>query len=243
MELKNIFNGWAQYLDKQYAHKQWLLSKWEVAEGIEWPQEKIDVMLQHILDGLDLKDTDTILDLGCGGGWITKALEAQTKNLIGLDISFEMLRYAVDLCSHAQFVCSEAARLAFKNDTFERVLSYFVFININDEDYVEQSLKEIYRVLKKGGCALIGQIPDKECSSDYDCAKKDYLEYCKKTFSIGKNHRDNHFVPVHLFDRCSVMNFLRQEKISYQIRNSFNPFYREGQPQTVRWRFDIIIKK
>ena len=37
MELKKIFNSWAGSVQKDYANKQWLLSKWELFEGIEWP--------------------------------------------------------------------------------------------------------------------------------------------------------------------------------------------------------------
>jgi hypothetical protein len=31
--------------------------------------------------------------------------------------------------------------------------------------------------------------------------------------------------------------------LRHEIRPSFNPFYRPGEPETVRWRFDLVIFK
>ncbi len=34
-----------------------------------------------------------------------------------------------------------------------------------------------------------------------------------------------------------------KNEIAFDIRNSFNPFYRKGEPEHIPWRFDLILKK
>ena len=243
MELKSLFDHWGEKADKAYAKKQWLLSKWEVCEGIEWSQEKIDIMLESIVAGLDLKTQHQFVDLGCGGGWITHALTPVVKNAIGLDFSYAMLQMGKQAFPLNSYICGEIGRLPFRNETWDRILSYFVFLNFMDDDFIKKAILDIIRTLKKDGRILIGQLPDQRCSGDYDQAKKEYLQYCEEIFTIGKSNRDICRAPQKLFDKEMLTDFFKQEKILFEFRPSFNPFFRKGQPETVDWRFDIILTK
>ncbi len=247
MDLKNLFDSWGQAAGRDFARKQWFLSKWEVTEGIDWPKEKIDCMIRSISDGLKLRRNDTLVDLGCGGGWILKALKPCVRKIVGLDFSPAMLANAVAVCPEgedkASFICGEIGKLPLRDETCERALSYFVFINFKDDDVVARSIQDIMRILKKGGRALIGQLPDKNRSVDYDQAKEEYLEYCRSTYPCGKNHQNTCRMPGKLFDKGYLINFLDRENIRWHFRDSFNPFYRPGQPETVEWRFDLILEK
>lgn len=243
MNIKNLFDGWAKASQAKYAQKQWMLSKWENIEGIDWPEEKIKCMIGSIVEGLELKSSDFIIDLGCGGGWITKALCSYANNIIGLDFSLPMLENSRVICPKKNFICGKIGELPFKDGICDCALCYFVFINILDDIEIQNAILDIMRILKKGGRALIGQLPDKAYSQDYDRDKKEYLRYCSETFSIGEDYRDSFKVPQKLFCRHSLKEFLDKVGISYQFRKSFNPFYRVGQPGTVDWRFDLILFK
>jgi ubiquinone/menaquinone biosynthesis C-methylase UbiE len=243
MSVRNLFDGWAKVTKKKYAKKQWMLSKWENIEGIDWPKDKIDCMIESVAEGLDLRQSDFVVDLGCGGGWITKALSRYVDNIIGSDFSLEMLANSHVICPDVSFVCGNIGELPFKDGIAQRVLCYFVFINMLDDIDIQNAIIDIMRILTKGGKALIGQLPDKAYSYDYDEDKKEYLQYCRETFGIGKNCRDMFPVPQKLFDRAVLKEFLDKAGISYQFRDSFNPFYRDGQPKTINWRFDLILFK
>jgi len=243
MDLKVLFDSWAKTASNDYTDKQWLLSKWEVVEGVEWPQEKIDSMIKSIVEGLELKSSDVLFDLGCGGGWILKALKPNVQKVIGLDFSQLMLTNATTICPEEVFICGEIGKLPFGDNTCDCALSYFVFLNFMDDDFVSSSILDIMRILKKGGHALIGQLPDKTRSADYDKAKSDYIKYCDDVYRLGKSHRDVCRAPQKLFDKENLKNFLDRQNISYHFRNSFNPFYREQQPEKVDWRFDLILEK
>ena len=242
-ELRKIFDAWAGDARKRYDERQWILSKWENFEGVQWSPEKISQLVGHIRDGLQFPSRGTFLDAGCGGGWILGALNDGKMRFTGLDISEKMLQAAHRSLQNSHLTCGEIAKLPFRSESFDRVLCYFVIINFKDIDYLRQSILEIARVLRKGGRALIGQIPDQTKSADYDRDKAAYLGYCRKTFKLGVHIRDQHVIPVNVFSREQLLGFVRETGVPFEVRPSFNPFYRPGSAKTVDWRFDIILNK
>ncbi len=242
MELKEIFNHWAKSVHPDYAHQQWLLSKWEVFEGIEWSAAKIDLMVKTIAQGLSLKISDCLIDLGCGAGWILQALLSRCAKGVGLDISWEMLKMATRK-ARVNYLCGEIGQLPLRSESFDCALVYYVFLNFRDYRYVEQSLLEIFRILKPGGRALIGQLPDQNCSADYELAKADHLQFCQRHYLLGKNNRDLYLPPLRLFDRNRLKDFLGKYNMDHRFLPSFNPFFREGKPEVIDWRFDLILEK
>lgn len=240
---QNLFNTWGKITGKHYTDKQWLLSKWEVFEDMDWPDEKVDCMLQTIQDGLQLRPQDILLDLGCGGGWILDRIKPLVSDVIGVDFSFEMIHHARDTFPQEKLLCGKIGQLPLGDNICDKVLCYFVFINYETDEMVYASIRDIMRVLKPGGRALVGQLPDKDLSHLYDKAKETYLAHYLETHSEEKSLRDIHRIPQKLYDRKSLKIFLEQEDIFYQFRDSFNPFYRAGQPETIPWRFDLILEK
>jgi hypothetical protein len=99
------------------------------------------------------------------------------------------------------------------------------------------------RVLRPGGKALIGQLPDREKSFLYDAEKKRYLEYCQTHYQAGNSNRDLWYIPVQVFDRIFFEQILIRLGCVVNIIPSFNPFYRAGEPERINWRFDIVVEK
>ena len=241
--IQRLFDEWGRQQLSPESVQPWLLNRWEDVQGVDWPPEKVRLMLDHIQNGLRPEASGLVVEIGCGNGWILKALKTPSLRVAGLDISLAMLRLARLFLPQDFLVGAEMARLPFRSGSLERVLCYFVFLNNEDDDYLQQTLREIYRVMKSNGRALIGQLPDKKLSQDYDQAKKDYERYCRKNFSLGPDFRSRQRFPVRLFDRSRLARFLTAQGISYRFTNSFNPFYYPGRPETVPWRFDIILQK
>lgn len=241
--LRKKFDAWAGEARERYDRRQWILSKWENFEGVEWPEEKIALLVRHIRQGLDLAGSGQLLDAGCGGGWITQSLRQDGWVMTGVDISPNMLASARRGFPEGRWICAELAGLPFREESFERVLCYFVVINFQDPEYFRRSVQEIVRVMKPGGSALIGQIPDKALSAMYDRDKAEYLEYCRQHFNLGAHVRDQEVIPVNTFAKDQVLALARQAGARAEARPSFNPFYRPAAAQTVDWRFDLILKK
>lgn len=243
MDLKGLFEGWAGLTEGKFADKQWLLSKWEVCEGIQWPQDKILLMRESISQGLALDSRDALVDLGCGGGGILNLLQDKGSLAVGLDFSEEMLANAKHISVEGRLVQGAIGELPLKAGSFNKVLSYFVFLNFMDDAFVEKAILDVYRIIAPGGRGLIGQLPDRVKSRDYDVAKAEYISYCSKIYSLGKSSRDLYPAPQKLFDVPLLCAFLERNHIHYQMLPSFNPFYYPGEKTTVDWRFDLVLEK
>ena len=219
------------------------MNRWEDIDGVAWPREKIDLMVQHIQEGLDIRPEDRLLEVGCGTGWLLRALAPRAHQAVGTDFSLAMLQSAECAAGAIPLICGDLAVLPFGTETFDCVLCYFVLINNPQGDFFKRAVSEIMRVLKKNGRALIGQLPDRRGMPQYERAKQDYAAYCQKTFAMGTDYRQQQAFPITLFDRPAIARFLDEERISYRFRASFNPFYYSGQPQAASWRFDVLVRK
>ncbi len=96
------------------------------------------------------------LDLGCGTGNYTLELKRRGFDVIGLDISEEMLKIARS--KGLKCVKGDAYSLPFPEGSFDLVLSVTMFEFIHEPERV---LGEIHRVLKPGGEILIGTMNGK----------------------------------------------------------------------------------
>ena len=97
-----------------------------------------------------------ILDLGCGSGRNFVKTDAK---IYGVDFSEKMLQHAKiqakKLDIQAEFFVSEAHDLPFENNFFDKVIAIAVLHCIEGKSKREKTLKEIHRVLKPKGKALI----------------------------------------------------------------------------------------
>lgn len=104
-----------------------------------------------------LKKDDYILDLGCGAGRTTFALnEMGYKNIIGVDIAENLIQYAKNYAREngfdIDFKIGDATQLRFDDNTFDAVIfSYNGMQCIPGEDNRKKVLTEVYRLLKPNG--------------------------------------------------------------------------------------------
>lgn len=95
-----------------------------------------------------------ILDLGCGDGAFTikVAQRIECNNVSGIETNRDKARKAEALGVKV-FISDLNQAFPFEDSCFDIVLSHFVIEHIFD---VDNFVKEIRRVLKPGGCAIIG---------------------------------------------------------------------------------------
>jgi SAM-dependent methyltransferase len=99
-----------------------------------------------------LPPSSTILDVGCGSGVMAAKLMEQGYAVWGIDFAEPMIRHAQQLCGSDQFVVGDVQDLPFPDNAFDGVVSLGV-MQFMDSD--EQALREIWRVLRPGGKAVI----------------------------------------------------------------------------------------
>jgi len=90
-----------------------------------------------------------VLDLGCADGLNTSILlEQGIEDIVGVDISKDLIKIAKKTNPQAKFYVASADKLPFKANQFDVVLVDSVFHHLLE---YSQPIKEIKRVLVKGG--------------------------------------------------------------------------------------------
>ena len=100
-----------------------------------------------LLNLLDPRDNEVIMDLGCGTGELTYEISKKTPLVTGIDASEKMLSEAVKNYPGIEFLNINALEMDYQNK-FDKVFSNAVFHWIFDQ---EKFLEKIYNSLKSGG--------------------------------------------------------------------------------------------
>lgn len=121
----------------------------------------LDVEFEHRLSDV-LPFKGKVLDIGCGGGYITKDIGDSSANLevTGIDLSVDMVQYAKDNNSaeNVQYLQSDAAYLPFGTGEFDVIVSHFFTEHLPTQDKLVQVLNEMARVVKPDGVVFLEDI-------------------------------------------------------------------------------------
>jgi ubiquinone/menaquinone biosynthesis C-methylase UbiE len=106
----------------------------------------------HVVERAQIAPGQSVLDLGTGTGNAALLAARAGANVTAVDPSRRLLEVARERVQHGTFAVAKAEDLPFDDRTFDRVLSLFAVI-FSEEP--EQAAREILRVLKPDGKALI----------------------------------------------------------------------------------------
>src|SRR5207248_8432881 len=101
-----------------------------------------------LLDAASVAGKMSILDVGCGPGYVSAAAAERGAKPIGLDFSAEMIAIAKKMFPRIEFQRGDAQNLPFANASFDRVVANFALLHLADP---ERAFAEAARVLKSGG--------------------------------------------------------------------------------------------
>ncbi len=100
-----------------------------------------------------LPKNSKILDVGCGGGQDSKFLAELGCNVLGIDISNEMIKLAQKLAPKAKFVNTDLSEFNSK-EKFDGIWCCRVFHHVSFQEQ-ENFLKKLGELLKSGGILYI----------------------------------------------------------------------------------------
>lgn len=112
------------------------------------------------IDGLN-KDM-MFLDLGCGIGRTAKWVSDSVKEYYGVDFSIEMIKKAKEIFKHSKnvyFVANNGKDLKYFHDNQFDIVYVCLLFQHMEKDNTLNYIKEVHRVLKKGGIFLANHIP------------------------------------------------------------------------------------
>lgn len=140
-----------------------------------------------ILKYLKLKKTDLILDIATGYCRHQQILEKKGFKTVGLERSIYFLKNSQlykKSSVNTTLINSDMRDLPLKDETFDKVyLMFNSFGYFSDEENIKV-LKEVHRVLKKGGLFLL-DLPDKETVLD-EISESPMSNYWEEDFEINE---------------------------------------------------------
>jgi len=110
---------------------------------------------RHIMEWLDPKDGERVLDVACGGGELSLKITERGCNVFGIDISEKAINWAKRLAERekitARFEVADAQYLPYPDSFFDKVVSSSSLEHFPKD---VEALKEMSRILKPGGYLL-----------------------------------------------------------------------------------------
>ncbi|MEX8548218.1 MAG: trans-aconitate 2-methyltransferase [Mucilaginibacter sp.] len=104
---------------------------------------------ENVLDLLEPKPGEKILDLGCGSGYLTNAIREASAEVLGIDSSAEMIAKAKQSYPQTDFKVADATDLGF-DASFIAIFSNAVLHWIKAEDQLKM-MHAVFMALKPGG--------------------------------------------------------------------------------------------
>ncbi|WP_392889625.1 class I SAM-dependent methyltransferase [Eubacterium limosum] len=147
---------------------------------IERMNESHAEMTAWALDKLDLKPTDKVLDVGCGGGAALKRLSGRIDGgkLYGIDYSEVSVEASKELNKadigrgKMEIHQGSVSKMPFEDNLFDAIItveSYYFWPDL------EEDMREVFRVLKEGGTFML--IAEMYLNDDLD---EHHIEMAKK---------------------------------------------------------------
>lgn len=113
-------------------------------------REKQEVIYPSIIHALALQEGQKVLDLACGGGHLTSALN-NIAAAVGIDRNEKMLQTARERYKDISFVQGDIEKLPFEDESFDAISSSCAYHYAEDLEKLQRMIFESARVLKVGG--------------------------------------------------------------------------------------------
>src|SRR3989338_2924881 len=110
--------------------------------------------LKAFISSAGFNNKDLVLDVGTGTGVVAHALAPIVKEVIGLDISQDMLEHS-NWKDNKYFIKRDIRDPIFYDNVFDKVTARMMFHHILED--TQKAMNECHRVLKKGGRMVLSE--------------------------------------------------------------------------------------
>lgn len=171
---------WQAFWDKKALHEDPHVQVARTKGGKQSDKQELAKIAAYIKEKLELSKEDSLLDLCCGNGMLSKELSPFVKELLGVDFSEPHIEIARQrfIAPNVMFLRGDATQLTLITEkSFDKINLYFSFQYFDTYKLGELVVKEMAERLKAGGKILIGDVPDKERLAVFYPSLKSRLRY------------------------------------------------------------------
>jgi len=164
--------------------------------------------IDFLINAIDFKKNDAILDIGCGNGrHLVELYKRGYKKSIGIDLSKPFIDTAVKNNKNIDFINNDFISYDFKNKKFDKIISFFSgFGYYNDKDN-EKYVKKVSELIKKNGIFMLDIF-------NFIYFIKSYKEGI--IYKSGKIKNKNEFCPKTLIN--TSYNTINNKMYKYKMR-------------------------
>lgn len=167
----------------------------------------------------------TVLDAGCGNGYLTRKMAQTAKKVYGVDFTEKLIELAKQKNNPAnvEFSVGNLEKLQFPDSAFDLVLCNMVLMDVEN---IEKAIAEMSRVLKKNGIIVASII--------HPCFENPPFTYSLFEEKEGKKARlgrvvQNYFDTGLIIDKNQpVENGEPYQHYHYMISDYLNAFSKAG---------------
>ncbi len=124
------------------SHADWWIEGFTEGADAEYEEQILP------LAAAELAGYDSILDIGCGDGQISRMMAGLGATVTGIDPTWNQISVAGKRSGGASYVRATASEIPFETASFDAAVACLVFEHI---DALEQAIAEVARVVKPGG--------------------------------------------------------------------------------------------
>lgn len=119
-------------------------------EGDFFRQVLITPEILDVVGGLTAGST--VLDLGCGDGYVARLLSQKSLKLIGVDYSERLIELAKQKQSPGEFIVADITKPLLLNDRFDLIISVLALMDVSD---LKAAYSNAINILRPNGILLV----------------------------------------------------------------------------------------
>jgi SAM-dependent methyltransferase len=183
--------------------------------------------LNNLIEYLDLKSSDKILDLACGRGRHAIYLNQKGLQVTGIDLSKKNIKLARQFENEKLKFFVHDMRQAFKNNEFDYVLNFFTsFGYFNTREENQQVVVSVNDSLKKGGKFLLDFLNPYTVINNLEGKEVKCIEGIE--FHLSKTLREDGYIIKNIDFEHEGRDYHFREKVKAIRRTEFLEYFEQA---------------